>query len=171
MASNTFTKIATVTVGSGGASSIDFSSIGSSYTDLKIVLSGRDASSAGGSGAGYSFTILPNGLTTNITQRSLFSNATNASSYNDTAMYNVTDMSADTASTFSNVEIYIPNYTSSNYKSFSIDGVTENNATPAAIRLSAGLWSSTSVISSIKLSAYSSWVQYSTATLYGIKNS
>ena len=38
---NTFKKIQTVTVGSGGAASIDFTSIPQTYTDLKIVLSAR----------------------------------------------------------------------------------------------------------------------------------
>ena len=37
----TFTKIASVTVGSGGASSIDFTSIPSTYTDLCVKLSTR----------------------------------------------------------------------------------------------------------------------------------
>ena len=40
---NTFYKIATVTVGSGGASSIDFSSIPSTYSDLCLLLSLRSA--------------------------------------------------------------------------------------------------------------------------------
>ena len=43
-----------------------------------------------------------------------------------------------TASTFSNVEIYIPNYTSSTYKSWSADGVVENNATISAQALIPG---------------------------------
>ena len=39
----TFTKIASATVGSGGASSIEFTSIPSTYTDLVIKLSMRSA--------------------------------------------------------------------------------------------------------------------------------
>jgi hypothetical protein len=57
-----------------------------------------------------------------------------------------------TANTFGNTEFYIPNYTSSNYKSFSVDGVTENNAT-AAFALYAGLWSNTAAITSFRLNA------------------
>ena len=37
----TMVKLQTVTVGSGGASSIDFTNIPQTYTDLKIVLSAR----------------------------------------------------------------------------------------------------------------------------------
>jgi hypothetical protein len=47
------------------------------------------------------------------------------------------DRASATAGTFSNSEIYIPNYTSSNQKSFSSDSVTENNATSAIAILSA----------------------------------
>ena len=38
---NTLVKIQTVTVGSGGASSIDFTSIPQTYTDLCLVYSAR----------------------------------------------------------------------------------------------------------------------------------
>ena len=37
----TFSAIATVTVGSGGTANIEFTSIPSTYTDLKLMLSGR----------------------------------------------------------------------------------------------------------------------------------
>ena len=151
------------------AASVTFSSIPQTgYTDLKIVMSARDSSSAGANYNGYSFTIYPNGLSTNITQKSLFGNGGGASSYSDTQMYNVIDMSADTANTFSNVEIYVPNYTSSNYKSFSIDGVAEANATNSAMRLAAGLWSSTAAITSLQFNAYSTFTVGSTFSLYGL---
>jgi len=167
--SNSYVLLEKVVVGSAGASSVTFSNIPQTgYTDLKVVISGRDSSSAGQSWDGYSFTIRPNGLTTNITQRSLFANGSSAASYSDTSMFNVISMNADTANTFSNVEIYIPNYASSNAKSFSIDGVTENNATNSAIRLSAGLWNQTAAITSLQLNAYSTWLANSTFYLYGV---
>jgi hypothetical protein len=78
-------------------------------------------------------------------------------------------------STFANNEIYIPNYTSSNFKSVSIDSVSEANQAGAVYQdMVAGLWSTTSAITSITLTSLSTgnnFVQYSTATLYGIKNS
>ena len=43
---DTFIKIASVTVGSGGASSIDFTSIPSTYTDLVVVHSLRGTNAA-----------------------------------------------------------------------------------------------------------------------------
>jgi hypothetical protein len=77
-----------------------------------------------------------------------------------------------TASTFGNGEVYIPNYAGSTNKSMSADGVSENNGTEAYTDLIANLWSNTSAITSILLYPDSgTWQQYSTATLYGIKNS
>ena len=43
---NTFEQITTVTVGSGGASSIDFTSIPQTYTDLVIKTSARNTSTS-----------------------------------------------------------------------------------------------------------------------------
>jgi hypothetical protein len=57
------------------------------------------------------------------------------------------------------------------YKAISIDGVTETNATDARAELGAMLWSSNNAVSSITLYGNTNFVQYSTATLYGIKNS
>jgi len=166
---NTLIPIQSYTLGSSAAS-VTFSNIPQNYTDLKIVISGRDSSSAGTSDAGYSFTILPNGLTSNIVQRSMFLGGSGVSNFADTSMFNPIAMSADTANSFSNVEIYIQNYTSSNFKTFSIDGVTELNAGVAAIRISSGLWSQTTAISSLQLNAFSTWTAGSTFTLYGISN-
>jgi hypothetical protein len=50
--------------------------------------------------------------------------------------------------------------------------VSENNGTDTAQQFTAGMFSSTSAISSISLSdANGNFVQYSSASLYGIKNS
>ena len=77
-----------------------------------------------------------------------------------------------TASTFGNVEYYIPNYAGSNNKSVSVDHVTENNATAAIAALTAGLWSDSAAITSVKITPGSgTFAQHSSATLYGIKNS
>lgn len=168
----TFTKIATVTVGSGGASSIDFSSISSSYSDLCILTSARNTSTSttmyiqfnGDTGNNYAVKLLyGDGSAAGSTLSSSRANIKNDGGAVD---------SGYTASTFANSSIYIPNYTSSNYKSVSIDGVPENNATATYMNLVAGIWNSTSAITSISLTLYAgNFAQYSTATLYGIKNS
>jgi hypothetical protein len=79
---------------------------------------------------------------------------------------------SSTSSTFSNGEFYIPNYAGSTNKSISMDLVMENNATAGYQSLTAGLWSNTSAITSIKLQSANgfNFVIYSTAYLYGVKN-
>ena len=75
-----------------------------------------------------------------------------------------------TASTFSNISIYIPNYASTSaYKSISIDGVQEANATTAWAYLNAALFQSNNAINQVTITSWNStWAQYSTATLYGV---
>jgi hypothetical protein len=160
--------ISTVTAGSGGVATISFTGIPQTYTDLILKFSGRDGSAT----VANNILIRPNGATTSLSVRYLFANGSTASSVNDTPLYTTGVVGANaTASTFSNVEIYIPNYGSSNNKSFSIDAVTENNATAANMQLTAGLWSNTAPITSIDivLNGGGNFLQYSTATLYGIR--
>ena len=165
---NTFVKIASVTVGSGGAASIDFTSIPSTYTDLCIKVSAR-----GSVGLIYATTEINfNGSATGFTGKIVYGSGSSAASSNLTL--NLADLngSSSTASTFGSMEIYIPNYAgSSNNKSMSVDGVMENNATEAYAELIASLWSNTSAINRVTLFINSTFLQYSTATLYGIKNS
>lgn len=167
---DTFIKIASVTVGSGGASSIDFSSIPSTYTDLVLKMSTRTSASTITGRAYVAF----NGVGTNQTRRLLLGNGSSPSSgsANDIATDRGTGNSA-TANTFANMEMYIPNYASGNQKSVSIDAVGENNATEAYAGLITGLWAATAAINQITLnpSDGGNWMQYTTAVLYGIKNS
>ena len=161
----TYTAIATVTVGSGGAANIQFTSIAASWTDLLIKISGRsDANNVG-------IDIALNGVTTNQSYRRLRGDGSAASSTTLTALRVINGYSTATANTFGNTEVYIPNYAGSTNKSLSADGVNENNATEAYADLGAGLWSNTAAITSITLTPnLGNFAQYSTATLYGIKN-
>lgn len=92
-------------------------------------------------------------------------------------LWGYTNQTNNNANTFSNTEIYIPNYTSSNYKSVSSDSVQEaNDTTNNNMWLLAGLWSNTGAITQIDIGADDTsssynFLQYSTFTLYGIKNS
>ena len=165
---NTYTLISSVTVGAGGASSIDFTSIPATYTDLVLKVSARN-SSTGANNLLFTF----NSSTSSFTMRQLYGTGAAAGSATTPAryagQYTGTDM---TASTFSSVDVYIPNYAGSNNKSYSIDDTTENNATTSYAALSAGLWSNTAALTSITFALTGgSLAQYSTAYLYGIKNS
>jgi hypothetical protein len=163
----TYSKIATYTVGSGGVASISFLNIPQTYTDLIVSISARSTFSDNGVSLRTSF----NNDTGNITVRELRGSGSAAASYSITyGQTGYLTAGLDTANTFGSASIYIPNYTSSNYKSSSADVVSENNATAAWAVLSARLWSSTSPITTITLSpADGNWAQYSSAHLYGIK--
>lgn len=147
--------------------SVTFSNIPSGYTDLKIVVSGRDTSSSDAGGNYYTIAFNTGGT---YSARYLQGRGSTAASATLASLAGIADSSASTASTFCNDEIYIPNYTSSNQKSYSVDSVTENNATLAYATMVAGLWSGTASITTIVLapSSSASFVANSTFTLYGI---
>jgi len=170
---NTFILIASSTVGAGGAASIDFTSIPSTYTDLVILYSGRSTSNAGQTWAPIRATF--NGSSSTWSNRAIYGDGSSASSGNSSSLseFGQASSSLSTSSTFSNGSIYIPNYAGSTNKSSSTDAVSENNGTSALASLTADLWSTTSAITSISLqipSAYGLFAQYSTAYLYGVKN-
>lgn len=173
----THIKISTITVGSGGAASIDFTSIPATYTDLLLVGSLRGGS---GSNGQYAFGVRVNNDATGIySNRDLYGTGSSPASGSNTGIVDLGYLNAfisgngATASTFGSFSMYIPNYLSSNYKSSSLDIVAENNNATAYATLSAGLYSSTSAIS--RLTIYerdtNTIAQYSSATLYGIKSS
>jgi hypothetical protein len=164
----TFTLISSITVGSGGAATISFTSIPATYTDILIKYSMRDTAADVGRNAKITF----NGSSANQAQRSLYTgDGSTVTSYTYTDFYIWYPGSAATTSTFGNAEVYITNYTNSNFKSFSGDVTTENNGTAAELALSASLWSNTAAITSVTATANGgTFAQYSTAYLYGISN-
>jgi hypothetical protein len=162
----TYSKLAEVTVGSGGAAAIDFTNIPQNYDDLKIVFSTRDNNGQSQNGIFVSI----NGSTANFTNRYLLGSGSAASSGSIARFLGYSPGAGATASTFSNGELYFPNYRSSNNKSFSADNVQETNASTAYMVMTAHLLSQTAAIISISLIADSAnFVQHSTATLYGVK--
>ena len=167
---NTFVKIASVNVGAGGSANIEFTSIPSTYTDLTIMLSGRTSFT----GTIFRFgTIQFNNLTTNLSTRNIYTTTANQiASDTATEIYFWNNSASSIASTFNNTQFYISNYADSINKLVSIDDVVEENGTTWLNGLVSGLWSNTSAITSIQLvSNGGNFVQHSTATLYGIKNS
>ena len=164
---NTFIAIATTTVGSGGTASITFSSIPQTYTDLLLKVSARSNNT---SGYYSTLTMTFNGTNT-YSNIIAFGTGSGVGSGTDTAIKPFVQAATTTANVFGQNEFYIPNYTSSNAKSVSMEMVTENNATDSLALIGVGLSSGTSAISTITLSVGTDLlVQYSTATLYGIKN-
>lgn len=161
-------KIETIEVASPVAS-VTFSSIPQGYTDLIVKASARItvANTVG------QMEVTFNGSTTSYTNKRLF--GTGSSSISDSfgtgfIYFGSVNGSTSTGSVFSSGEMYIPNYTSSNYKSTSLDLVQENNITEGYQFFMAGLWSNTAAITSITLSPASpnNFVPNSTFTLYGV---
>jgi hypothetical protein len=168
---NTMELISAVTVGAGGASTISFSSIPSTYTDLVLELSLR-GTATGLPDARIQF----NGDTgSNYKAQELTGNGASASanSYTTTDAHFHMGGTSTTANTFTNTMIYIPNYAGSTQKPFSGDAVNENNTanTEVQVRLVSWLWTGTAAINAILLSTNTgNYAQYSSAYLYGVKN-
>jgi len=163
---NTLVKIQTVTVGSGGAATISFTSIPQTYTDIKIVVSAR----TNHSDTQDVLFVKPNGSTSNLTYISVKGDgsATTANANNRL----VTNGNTATANVFGSADIYIPNYASAQFKSILADGVQETDGTDGNRTLVGNLWSDTAAITSVVLAPVTGtlFLEYSSATLYGIKN-
>jgi hypothetical protein len=157
------------TLGTAQAS-IEFTSIPQTFTDLVVVVSARWNSGTGTAGIRF------NASDTGYSWRWLNGDGSTASSLSASSNTgNIGDFPANTttSNTFSSHSIYIPNYTASQNKSFSVDTVTENNATSNAFQqIVANLWSNTAAITSLSLLTYNNGglnlAVGSTASLYGI---
>ena len=171
---NTYTLIASSTVGSGGAASINFTSIPSTYTDLCLKVSLRTVVAGDWNDNLIKF----NSTTANYSNKYVYGNGTSALSgsnaYSGSGGYiGGAPGATTTANTFSNGSIYITNYAGSGYKHYSSDNAAETNATLSYLHILAGLWTDTSAINSITLVTDNgtNYAQHSIVSLYGIKNS
>lgn len=174
----TFNLIESVTVGSGGSATIAFTSIPQTYTDLYIYISARGANNSNADTIFGRF----NNSSSGYVNKVFYGETIGAGSFGNTIAYfhtgyiSASNSTANSTNTFSNNEIWIPNYTSSKYKTVSATSVKEANFSvyQAAIQsLHACEWSNAAAITSITLTTESTnnYSQYSTAYLYGIKNS
>jgi len=172
----TYTLISSQVLGTT-ASSVTFSSIPQTYTDLKLTCSARDngSNSVGALYIGYngdtssghfSFTQLNN---TGSVQTASYT------SQNYNINYFTEPSGSSTANTFGSVDLYIPSYTLTGTKQVYSFGVGENNTTAAnnyGVVIQANLYQGTSAITSLNLFPGSgSFVAYSSFYLYGIRNS
>lgn len=154
--------IETVEVGSGGAASIEFTSIPQDGVDLMVLISHRTVVT------GSTLTLNDTGLAGDDALY-LQGNGSSASSNIQSLAFIVGADDSYTANTFGNAQIYISNYTSSTNKSVWVDAVTENNASSALSRISAIDFSITSAITSVKFAPSTGNIeQYSTASIYTI---
>lgn len=168
----TYEKIASVSVTAATAANMEFTNIPAAYTDLILKVSARSNRAGANLDEVY---IRFNGNTGNFSNRYLQSSGS-ASPTSGSGSYPLwigyCPAATATASTFSSNQVYVPNYTAATNKPIGTDAVQEDNSTTAYATLHAGLWNVTDAITSVLVYPYfASFVQYSTATLYGISKS
>jgi hypothetical protein len=150
------------------AASMEFTSIPQDGTDLLLLVSARTNATDGSDGAAVR--VNPNGSTSSKTERLLRGSGSASTSSTDTFFNLRANPSNFTANTFGNSSVYIPNYTGSSFKTMSADAVNENNDTLAQQENRAWLWSETSAITSLTISAIGAnqMVAGTTISLYKI---
>jgi len=160
----TYEKIATTTLGSN-ASSIDFTSIGSGYTDLRIVFV-RPTGNNGDLKFRYN-----SDTGTNYSQTELTANGSAASSYRRTSQTGIYAGVIEVASSTTLpqfLEIDIFSYAGSTYKTSLSTASLDYNGTGEVDKV-VGLWRSTAAITSISIyTSSNNFYTGTTATLYGI---
>lgn len=169
---NSYESIATVDIGSGGSSTITFSTIPSTYKHLQIRAISHSSTGAqpamilrlnSDSGANYSW----HGLEGNGSSAYAYSfGAANTGSY----IYSVAG-TAFNASAFSGHVIDVLDYKeTTKYKTIRSLGGNDNNGN-GYVSLNSGSWRSTSAVTgvTITIDGGGNFTQYSSFALYGIK--
>ena len=169
---NTFVKIQTLTIATP-TSTMDFTNIPQTYTDLKLVMSARSTRATYADDDVY---VNINGLTTNQSTKYVQGSGNSGVGSFTSSRWGllIPADGAATANVFGDAELYIVNYANTaNYKSSIFDGFQEtNHSTTAYQRMHINIWSSTAAINQLTLVTQGgNFTAYSTATLYGIKSS
>jgi hypothetical protein len=171
-AANSYESIATVTVGSGGASSISFTSIPTTYQHLQLRGISRDANAAA---SAASLALRFNSNATNYTYHALQGNGSAASAAGATSYtyaYNgFIARNGLTSGIFATNIIDVLDYSNTNkYKTVRGLGGYDANGS-GTIGLFSNLYQSTTAITQIDLFTDDSadFTQYSSFALYGIK--
>ena len=151
-------------------SSIVFTDIPQTFTDLVLVMSARtnrsDPNIVDVVVGKY------NASTTGYSYRELFAGNSPNTNSGSNFFAGYTSISSATANTFGSSSLYIPNYTSSLAKSSSMDGVSESNGINVFRAIAANLWTGTEAIETLTLTPLvgTLFESGSSATLYGIKS-
>ena len=159
----TYEPIATQTLGSA-ASSITFSSIGTAYTDLKLVVVTQVTAGLyayfrvnGDTGNNYSYTYI-------------YGDATPVGSGRLTSFSRLQHYDQLVSTTPCLLTYDVFSYAGTTFKTVLFSQHNDQNGS-GVVSPAVGLWSSTSAINSISLTASTStFAAGTTATLYGIKN-
>ena len=154
--------IETQTLGSSQAA-ITFSSIPATFTDLFLQVSIR--STNGDDNLYFKF----NNTTANTSWRNLLGYGTGTAAQTGSGYLLAGGVRSNTASTFTNIGIYIPNYAVSAGKSASVESTSEEDGSTAYQFLVNNLWNDTTAINRIDFYLQGgNLAQYSSVSLYGI---
>jgi hypothetical protein len=168
--SGAYDSIATVTIGAGGAGGIVFSSIPATYTHLQI----RGIIRGNRSGALDEMGMRFNGGSANITYHTLNGNGSTVAATAATAAgwswFAPVASASETSGVFSSVVIDILDYSNTNKnKTFRALTGYDNNGS-GRIYLASGVQLDTAAINDVTIiPSNTTFVQYSTFALYGIK--
>jgi len=170
---NSYESIATTTVGSGGTSTITFSSIPSTYQHLQIRLNAR----TNRANAIDPILIRMNSDSTaaNYVSHALYGSGTSVVANHttgETGTFNYLVAGGNaSASVFGSMVIDVLDYTNTNkYTTIRSLGGSDNNGS-GFVCLNSGLWMNTNAITSLTILPFvgPSFAEYSSFALYGIK--
>jgi hypothetical protein len=169
---NTYTLIEAKTL-SADTAAINFTSIPQTYTDLQLLCSHRmDAS-----GNSDVFYVRFNSSASTYRARGMYKDSVTVSAQgygaSSGAWAGIIGGASMTSDTFGSASIYIPSYTNSQTKGYSVDWTTETNSNTQWMGLNALLWDGTSAINEINITTTGTnkFITKSTFYLYGIKSS
>ena len=174
----TYTPISTYTVPSGNVSTVTFNNIPQTYTDLYVLISARASVTSAYYGTGQ-FRLNDTAGTGYFNRRVLAAAGTiynNADSGYNIGIWGSINGNTTTAGTFSNTELFIPGYTTSNTKIVMSNSCLENYSTS---NYEVSQWSNvvggvTSAVTKITFidatGGYGNHLENSIFTLYGVKN-
>ena len=165
---NTFQLIQTITLATT-PSTVTFSSIPQTYTDLLIKVSAKVTTGSSSLIAQPNF----NGGGATFTTTEMYNSSNSLYGWRPGGSFgSITGDDATSTSCFNNSELYFPNYTQIEEKNHLVDWNTKRNTTSGpAVGLVAGARSVTDAVVSIAIEMSSAFVVGSVFSLYGIKNS
>ena len=171
LSTNNFSSIATVTVGSGGASSITFSSIPSTYTHLQVRAFIKSARTSTDSDSLYVL-VNSDGTAADYANHGIYGNGSTASSFENVTSAQLLPYIAplSTATNIGGVAILdILDYSNTNkFKTVRGIGGFDINGS-GYLSFGSYLWQNTGAINTLYFLMNANFVQYTSFALYGVK--
>lgn len=157
------TLVSTYEVPVGGVTTVTFSSVPQTATDLVLVGNARTSNTNASMAFNLNSTTAANVIEISATGSVI---ATSSA----TSSIRARNISTDTASTFSNFSLYISNYTGTTNKIMLLDAVSETNAATALVTLTSIRTNITSAVTSLTIADANTGTlqQYSSFSLYTI---